>query len=124
MIAALLLATVSPMFTICDHRPRINCVVDGDTFWMGGAKIRIADIDTPEINQPKCRAEWERGQRAKLRLLQMLNGGKVRLSAYGRDRDRNGRLLRAVSAGGRPVGATLIHEGLARRWDGQRRSWC
>lgn len=35
-------------------------MVDGDTIWLEGLKIRIADIDTPEITSPKCNAEYER----------------------------------------------------------------
>jgi endonuclease YncB( thermonuclease family) len=36
-------------------------VVDGDTFWFRGEKIRIADIDTPELSPPRCERERERG---------------------------------------------------------------
>lgn len=35
--------------TLCAPGPRDNCVVDGDTFWRAGEKIRLADIATPEI---------------------------------------------------------------------------
>jgi len=42
----------SPQFAICGTVRR-TCVVDGDTFWLDGNKIRIADIDTPEISQPR-----------------------------------------------------------------------
>src|SRR6185369_6931931 len=38
-----------------------NCVVDGDTFWMDGVKIRIADIDAPETHPPHCARERELG---------------------------------------------------------------
>ena len=41
---------VSAAFTLCGSGTRLNCVVDGDTFWMSGEKIRIADIDTPELS--------------------------------------------------------------------------
>ncbi len=34
------------------YKFRRTCVVDGDTIWLEGVKIRIADIDTPEISQP------------------------------------------------------------------------
>jgi endonuclease YncB( thermonuclease family) len=27
---------------------RHTCVIDGDTIWLEGVKIRVADIDTPE----------------------------------------------------------------------------
>lgn len=36
-------------FGLCDGPVRVNCVVDGDTLWFRGDKIRIADIDAPEI---------------------------------------------------------------------------
>jgi endonuclease YncB( thermonuclease family) len=42
----------------------------------------------------------------------------------GRDEDRYGRKLRVVQRDGRSIADTLIAEGLARRWDGARRSWC
>ena len=44
-------------FSLCDGPVRVNCVVDGDTFWFRGDKIRIADIDAPEIVAPRCRDE-------------------------------------------------------------------
>ena len=111
-------------FTICDSGPRINCIVDGDTFWMAGEKIRILDIDTPELSPPRCAEEEELGEAAKARLHALLNSGAVTLERAGRDRDRYGRLLRRVRVDGRPVGAVLIAEGLARPYGGARQSWC
>ena len=35
-------------FSSCHVGGGYNCVVDGDTIWLNGQKIRIADIDTPE----------------------------------------------------------------------------
>ncbi|HEV7435057.1 MAG TPA: hypothetical protein VGO22_09340, partial [Pseudorhizobium sp.] len=43
---------VAAEFTVCSAGSRWNCVVDGDTFWLQGVKIRIADIDTPELSPP------------------------------------------------------------------------
>ena len=34
---------------ICGSGRRSSCIVDGDTFWLKGAKYRIANIDTPEL---------------------------------------------------------------------------
>ncbi|WP_371258877.1 hypothetical protein [Ensifer sp. ZNC0028] len=63
----------------------MNCVVDGDTFWSRGEKIRIADIGTPELEPPRCEAD--QGEAVKSRLLALLNGGKFSLSAgFGRRR--------------------------------------
>lgn len=44
-------------FEKCTGGHRIACVIDGDTLWIDGKKVRIADIDAPEISEPKC--AWE-----------------------------------------------------------------
>ncbi|WP_299321435.1 thermonuclease family protein [Parasphingopyxis sp.] len=116
--------SASPSFAICGSGPRVNCVVDGDTFWMRGEKIRILDIDTPELSPPRCAEEERLGEAAKARLHALLNSGAVTLERAGRDRDRYDRLLRRVHVDGQPVGDMLIAEGLARPYGGGRRSWC
>lgn len=111
-------------FPICSSGARVDCVVDGDTFWFNGEKVRIADIDTPEIFSPRCGREKKLGERATRRLHALLNEGPIELRRAGRERDRYGRLLRTVHRDGRSLGAVLVDEGLARRWEGARRSWC
>lgn len=51
-------------------------VVDGDTFRYGGEKIRIADIDTPEV-KGRCAFESELAARATDRLEELLNQGHL-----------------------------------------------
>jgi endonuclease YncB( thermonuclease family) len=115
----------SGAFVLCAGAQRQNCVVDGDTIRYGGIKIRLADIDTPEVFSPKCAAEAARGRRATERLLELLNAGPFQVVVSGdRDEDRYGRKLRTIERDGRSVGEVLIAEGLARAWDGARRSWC
>src|SRR3546814_3037635 len=76
---------------------RRTCVVDGDTFWLEGEKIRIADIDTREISEPKCDAEYQPGMKATHRLRDLLNEGAFEVRPIGnRDEDRFGRKLRVV----------------------------
>lgn len=116
--------TPNEQFSICENGQRITCVVDGDTFWLRGTKIRIADIDTPELSPPRCERERQRGMAAKQRLLEILNSGPIVLKTTARDEDRFGRKLRVVFRGDRSVGDILIAEGLARKWEGSRRSWC
>lgn len=111
-------------FTICSGPVRTNCVVDGDTFWFGGTKIRVADIDAPEVSQPTCAQEAQAGEMAKRRLLDLLNAGRFRLISGRRDRDRYGRKLRIVARNGVSLGEALVDEGLARRWEGQQLGWC
>jgi micrococcal nuclease len=118
-------ATGFSAFSLCAGRRQSNCVVDGDTIWYGGVKIRLADIDTPEVFSPKCASEAALGRRATERLLALLNAGPFEVVPGGsRDVDRYGRKLRILERHGRSLGDILIAEGLARRWDGARRSWC
>lgn len=114
--------TLKARFSMCAGSIRINCVADGDTFWFRGIKLRIADIDAPEIYPPHCEREEKLGNAAKERLLVLLNGGRFSLVTVRDERDRFGRTLRRVTRGGRSIGDVLIAEGLARR--GPRRSWC
>lgn len=113
-------------FALCRAGPRIDCVVDGDTFWYRADKIRIADINAPETHGPACPREAALGAAATARLLALLNAGGFTLERWrdGRDRDRYGRLLRTVSRGGASLGASLVREGLAEVWRGRRGSWC
>jgi endonuclease YncB( thermonuclease family) len=112
-------------FRLCAEGRRLDCVVDGDTIWHGGVKIRLADIDTPEVFSPQCASEAELGRRATARLLELINAGPFEVVAIGtRDADRYGRKLRILERSGRSLGDILIAEGLARPWDGARRSWC
>ncbi|ALJ13760.1 thermonuclease family protein [Sphingopyxis macrogoltabida] len=101
-----------------------NCVVDGDTIWLEGVKIRIADIDTPETQDYRCQAEKDLGDRATVRLQEILQGGRISLEPIDRDADQYGRKLRIVLVDGESVGETLVDEGLARWYEGGRKPWC
>jgi micrococcal nuclease len=111
-------------FGFCHSGGGLNCVVDGDTFWMDGERIRIADIDAPETHPSRCADEARLGGAATERLQALLNQGEVTLEIADRDTDRYGRKLRIVTRGGRSLGAQLVDEGLARSWSGRRRPWC
>ena len=103
---------------------RRNCVIDGDTFYLGGTTIRIMDIDAPETHPPRCAREADLGDRATTRLSRLLSAGPFQLVRQGRDLDRYGRQLRVVTRNGRSIGDMLVAEGLARKWTGKRRPWC
>jgi len=111
-------------FVLCDGPIRTNCVVDGDTFWFKGDKIRIADIDAPETFSPRCGDEKHVGEIARDRLLVLLNAGGFSLQSGWRDTDRYGRKLRTVTRDYRSLGETLVEEGLARRWNDPGYRWC
>lgn len=121
---SLMAETSSPRFELCGMTRR-TCVVDGDTFWFEGEKIRIADIDTPEISAPKCDAEYQLGMKATHQLRDLLNEGAFEVRPIGNhDEDRFGRKLRVVVRGGQSLGDQLVSEGLARTWTGRRQPWC
>lgn len=111
-------------FAACAGLSRTTCVVDGDTFWLDGTKIRIADINTPEIGAPQCASEAALGRAATTRLTELLSAGPFTLEGTDRDEDRYGRKLRVVLRDGISIGDTLIAEGLAERWHGRRGNWC
>ena len=114
----------SAQFAECSGPARITCVVDGDTIWLDGTKIRIADIDTPEVTSPNCAHELVLGNKATDRLTELLNDGPFALEPYGRDKDVYGRDLRIITRDGISLGKVLVSEGLAHDWDGRRHSWC
>jgi len=98
-------------------------VIDGDTFDYGGERIRIADIDTPEV-RGRCPEERAQAARATRRLRALLAAGPFQLVRSGRDEDRYGRKLRVVVRDGRSIGDMLVAEGLARTWTGRREPLC
>lgn len=111
-------------FTSCDGPQRITCVVDGDTIWFAGDKIRILDINTPETSSPQCDREYRLGLQATARLTELMNDGPFSLEKGDEEADRYGRLLRRVTRGGQSLGDILIDEGLAERWQGYKGNWC
>lgn len=111
-------------FRLCHVGGGTNCVVDGDTIYLHGQKIRIAGIDAPETHDYKCRSEKALGDRATRRLRQLLNSGSVSLSSIDRDEDVYGRKLRNVAVNGADVGDALVNEGLARPYRGSKMGWC
>ncbi len=114
----------STHFSRCGTGARYSCVVDGDTLWFKGEKVRVADINTPEISSPDCSFELKLGEQATERFIALLNQGAFDLVQVERDEDRYGRKLRVVTRGGRSLGEQLVTEGLAERWTGHRRNWC
>lgn len=98
--------------------------MDGDTAWINGEKVRVADIDAPETHPPRCPAEAALGDRATRRLAELMSAGPFQQKAMGRDEDRYGRKLRVLVNANGSIGDQLVLEGLARPWGGRRRLWC
>jgi micrococcal nuclease len=98
-------------------------VHDGDSIRCGGERIRIANIDAPELpGSPKCKdsrravawCDYEAGYRARDALQAFLSRGPVKVEPIGTD--KYSRTLARVMVNGLDAGEYLIGLGLARRW--------
>lgn len=101
----------------------VGNVHDGDTLrTCSGERIRIANIDAPEMpGSPKCQDRRKQGwcdyrlaERSRDALADFLASGRATIRRTARD--RYGRTLATVAVDGRDAGEYLIARGLARRW--------
>ena len=114
----MLIAAITLAFAPCLPPPaaRVTCVVDGDTVWIAGEKIRLLDIDAPEM-RGDCARERRLAIAARDRLVAVLNARPFTIQREGKD--RYGRTLARLG----DAGAVLLREGLAHRWP-DREGWC
>ena len=115
-------AAKAARFEQCYNANGANCVVDGDTIYVGGEKVQIAGIEAPAIQDAKCEAERSRGIDATTRLSDLLNGGNVTVSRT--FRDASGRTVRKVLVNGEDAGQTMISAGVAREAGSNEPDWC
>lgn len=114
-VAVITESNANTSFPICGYEKRHQCVVDGDTFWYGGTKYRLFEIDAPEIaGGAKCQQEYETGVKAAYFLQSLLQSGIVNLSPHGQD--RYGRTLVSVQTGKGDASEELLKAGLAKRF--------
>lgn len=122
------------MFSAAAVPATVDYVLDGDTFAARvlldeditiTVRVRLADIDTPEING-KCEREIEVALRARDRLAELLPVGTMVDLRDVADDKYLGRIdARVFTSDGRDVSRILINEKLGRPYDGGRRdSWC
>ena len=109
-------------FEICGSGKRHTCIVDGDTVWLRGEKIRLEGIDAPELSRPGCRHEAALAAEARSQLAVILNSNRWVLTRNGKD--RYGRTLGRFHIGKGTAGGILVKAGLARVWTGRRMPWC
>lgn len=122
------------MFSAAAVPATVDYVLDGDTFAARvlldeditiTVRVRLADVDTPEING-KCEHEIEMALRARDRLAELLPVGTMVDLRDVADDKYLGRIdARVFTSDGRDVSRILINEKLGRPYDGGRRdSWC
>ncbi len=94
-----------------EGRPR---VVDGDTLAFGEERVRILDIDAPEMDQSCLGPEggaYACGESATREMEALVGDAAVRCAGPGRD--VYGRLLARCEARGRDLGAAMVRYGWA-----------
>lgn len=98
-------------------------VHDGDTIRCGAERIRIQNIDAPELpDSPKCQdyrrsyawCDYAAGYKSRDALQALLTRGPARIQRMGQD--KYGRTLARVTVNGKDAGTYLVGLGLARWW--------
>ncbi|MEW9304592.1 thermonuclease family protein [Labrys neptuniae] len=138
-VFALLLASPATAATYEPVDGNRIIVLDGDTVALPcktpgrgcSERVRLRDIDAPEVFHPDCHEGLQQGLKAKARLAQLIRGKVVYVERDGH-RDLYGRTLGALRIGspsGVNAGMQLVREDLARPWKAgaaareERRLW-
>ena len=108
----------------CGSAKRITCIVDGDTIWLDGEKLRLKDFDTPEPTTNICGGEKERklAAKASARLSDLLNNNAWTVERFGLGKYK--RRIVTIRVKDKDVGDILIQERLARSWPDGDEWWC
>lgn len=104
----------------------VRYVTDGDTFRLeSGERIRIANIDAPELHagQARCAREMAHARSAADAARALLDHHEVRFVRVGRSYYRT---VARVTLNGRDLGALLVARGIARPWPRgtPKPDWC
>ncbi|MCK6548718.1 thermonuclease family protein [Myxococcota bacterium] len=94
----------------------VERIVDGDTLILGGERVRLAGIDTPETKNASA-AELDAGRRAREALESLVTDEQVTLVPTDEGRDRFGRVLADVrTSDGRSLSEELLRRGFAKTY--------
>jgi endonuclease YncB( thermonuclease family) len=101
--------------------PQNLCVIDGDTVWVLRPdrticeKIRLQNVNAPELRQPRSRRELNRAVTATEFLRDKIEQARS-ATIRRRGKDRYGRTLARITIDGRDLGRLLVRAGHADRW--------
>lgn len=100
-------------------------VIDGDTIDVRGERVRVANLDAPDVgSHAKCPLEERRGRAAKAYAIRLVRGtGQIGL-ADRQGEDRYGRTLARVTLDGADFAGLMIEAGHGRPWRGRSSNWC
>ena len=102
---------------------------DGDTCYVTingqNEKIRLLELDTPEISKPKCDAELELGLKARDFVNDLIKNAKIIEFKTDYELDYFGRILSYLIIDGEDVSALLVQNGLGVVYKkGHKMDWC
>ena len=115
-------AASDAQFGQCYNSDPTKCVVDGDTIYFNNARVQIAGIEAPSIQDAACAAESSRGIDAAMRLQGLLNRGKVTVGPT--FTDEYGRSVSKVLVDGDDVADKMLSTSAAREYTGEKQKWC
>lgn len=122
---AFLIAVPAPAlatdFPICGSGKRITCVVDGDTFWLNGEKIRPEGFDAPEMGKPNCHRPAAGAVESRAELARLLSGAQLGIERHGMSFNRR---LARVTVNGADLATLMIRAGRARAYVPGEAPWC
>lgn len=121
----LILTLAAVLLALSAASPDRLRVVDGDTLAQGSTRLRVLDLDAPELGKrARCALERRRGEGSRdyARAL-IASASSVVVQPSGRI-DRYKRPLVRVSVDGRDFAAVMIAAGHGRPWRGRSSDWC
>ena len=102
---------------------------DGDTCYVtvdgANTKIRLLELDTPEISKPKCEAELELGLTARDYLNNLISNASTVEFKTDYTEDYFGRILAHLIIDGEDVSAKIVSNNLGVVYDRNKKpDWC
>ena len=102
---------------------------DGDTCYVTvdgtKTKIRLLELDTPEISKPKCDAELQLGLKARDYLNDLIDNATTIEFKTDYTEDYFGRILANLIVDGEDVSAKIVSNGLGVVYDrNNKQDWC
>ena len=102
---------------------------DGDTCYVmidgNKAKIRLLELDTPEISKPKCEAELELGLEARDYLNNLIANASLVEIKTEYEKDYFGRTLAYLIIDGEDVSSMIVRNNLGVKYDtNNKMNWC
>lgn len=100
-------------------------VIDGDTLAFGRERVRIANLDAPDVgSHAHCALEQRRGEAARAFARAVIDRAAVVQVVDRQGIDRYGRTLARVLVDDRDFGRVMIAAGHGRPWRGRSSDWC